>query len=112
MRQIFHDAYDSEAAILREQLAEYDALHHGGVRTLALGSLEELPEVLIRARIAAGLTQKQLAGRLGLKEQQIQRCEATRYAGANLGRIQAVAEALGIETRGQIILPTARAANE
>jgi ribosome-binding protein aMBF1 (putative translation factor) len=31
----------------------------------------ELPEALIRARIAVGLTQKRLAERLGLKEQQV-----------------------------------------
>lgn len=107
MQQIFYDAYVSQAQELREQLAEYEALHSGRIDVLELGSLAELPEALIRARIAAGLTQKELAARLGLKEQQIQRYEATRYAGASLGRIQAVAEALGIRARGQIILPTA-----
>jgi len=43
------------------------------VSVLELESLAELPEALIRARIAVGLTQKGLAGRLGLKEQQVQR---------------------------------------
>jgi HTH-type transcriptional regulator/antitoxin HipB len=39
--------------------------------------LTELLVALIEARIAAGLTQKALADRLGVAEQQIQRYEAT-----------------------------------
>jgi len=72
--------------------------------------LADLPEALIRARIAAGLTQKELAARLGLKEQQIQRYEATRYAGVSLDRVQAVAEALGVKIRERVILPHASSA--
>jgi hypothetical protein len=37
-----------------------------------------------------------LAERLGLKEQQIQRYEATNYASASLSRVQQVARALGL----------------
>ncbi len=72
---------------------------------LELNSLREIPEALIRARIASGLSQKQLAERLGLKEQQLQRWEATRYAGISLDRIHDVAEALGVTIREQVILP-------
>jgi ribosome-binding protein aMBF1 (putative translation factor) len=106
-RQAFRDAYDSQIEELHEQLAQYDALRRGEIRVLELESLAELPEALIRARIAAGLTQKELARRLRLKEQQIQRYEATRYAGASLARIGAVAEALGVKIREQVILPAA-----
>ena len=49
---------------------------------------------LIKARIARGLTHKELAQRVGIKEQQIQRYEATDYEAANLSRLQAVASAL------------------
>ena len=41
--------------------------------------LAELPTVPIRARVAHGWTQKQLAGLLGVTEQTIQRYEATGY---------------------------------
>jgi transcriptional regulator with XRE-family HTH domain len=92
---------------LHEELATYEALRGGQVRVLELESLAELPEALIRARIAVGLTQKELAQRLRLKEQQIQRYEATRYAGVSLERIRAVGEALGVTIREQVILPTA-----
>jgi DNA-binding XRE family transcriptional regulator len=105
MRRLYRDAYESQVKELREQLAEYEALQAGHVSVLELDSLAALPEALIRARIAVGLTQKDLAARLGLKEQQVQRYEATRYGGVSLGRVQAVADALGLQIREQVILP-------
>lgn len=107
IQQAMKDQYESEAEILRAQLAEYEALRDGHIAVLELSSLAELPDALIRARIAAGPTQKKLAARLGLKEQQIQRYEATRYAGASLTRIQAVADALGVTIQERVSLPTA-----
>lgn len=105
-RRALRDQYDSQIDELREQLAEYEALRAGKVRELELRSLKELPGALIRARIAAGLSQRELARRLGLKAQQIQRYEATRYAGVTLERAQAVADALGMELHERVILPT------
>ena len=109
MRALMRAAMESQLEDLRQQLAEYEALRAGQVRVLELDSLEDLPDVLIRARIAAGLTQNELAGRLGIRESQLQRYEATRYAGANLARLQAVARALGVQTHGRVVLPVAGA---
>jgi ribosome-binding protein aMBF1 (putative translation factor) len=108
IRQAMQDGAESQLKELREQLAEYEALREGRVAVLELDSLDQLPDALIRARTAAGLTQRQLAARLGLKEQQIQRYEATRYAGATLRRIQAVADALGVQIHERVLLPTTR----
>jgi DNA-binding Xre family transcriptional regulator len=107
MRRVMREAMESQLEELREEIAEYDALRSGKVGVLELASLAELPDALIRARIAVGLTQKRLAERLGLKEQQVQRYEATQYAGVSLDRIQAVAEALGVEIHERVILPAA-----
>jgi HTH-type transcriptional regulator/antitoxin HigA len=63
-----------------------------------------LPDALIQARIAAGLTHKELARCVGIREQQIQRYEATRYAGAALRRIQQVANVLGIRISERVEL--------
>ena len=108
-RQALRDQYDSQIEELRDQLAEYEALRAGKVRELELRSLKELPDALIRARIAAGLSQQELARRLGLKAQQVQRYEATRYAGVSLERVQAVVDALGVELHERVVLPTADA---
>ncbi len=107
MRRIMREAVQSQLEELREQLAEYDALRSGKVAVLEIEGLQDLPLALVRARIASGLTQKELARRLGLKEQQIQRYEATRYRGVSLERIQQVAEALGVTIREWLTLPAA-----
>lgn len=105
LRRIMRDGMESQLQELREELAEYEALRGGHVRVFELDSLKALPEALIRARIARGLTQRQLAERLGLREQQLQRYEATRYAGVSLDRIQQIADALGMEIRESVTLP-------
>lgn len=90
------EALRSEYENLSVQLHEYETLKSGAVEILKASNLEELPSILIRARIAKGLSQRQLADALGLKEQQIQRYEAEEYASANLRRLADVARALGL----------------
>ena len=77
LQRAMREGIESQLDELREQIAEYEALRTGRGAVLELHSLSELPEALIRARIAGGLSQKQLVERLGMKEQQLQRWEAT-----------------------------------
>ncbi|MEH1861899.1 MAG: XRE family transcriptional regulator [Nostoc sp.] len=100
------DALKSQLTDLRMQIEEYEALKSGQRAVLEIESLEELPRALIKARIAAGLSQKDLAERLGLKEQQIQRYEDTEYASASFGRLVEVSQALGIKVREDVFLPS------
>jgi ribosome-binding protein aMBF1 (putative translation factor) len=90
---------------LRSEVGEFEALHTGRVPSVQFSSLEGLSQALIAARIAAGLTQRELAERLDMKEQQIQRYEATDYASASLARIAEIADALGIQINGTVDLP-------
>jgi transcriptional regulator with XRE-family HTH domain len=85
---------------------EYEQLRAGQLAAARVASLSDLPDALVRARIAAGLSQRELAGRLGMKEQQIQRYEAEDYAGASLSRLREVMDALGVELEGDVQLPT------
>ncbi len=96
------DAIESQLEDLRIELREYESIKAGGFQRDGLDVVADLPVVLIKARIAQGLSQKDLANRIGLKEQQIQRYEATDYASASLARIQEVAGALGASTRRPI----------
>jgi HTH-type transcriptional regulator/antitoxin HigA len=89
-------ALQSEVENLSQQLREYETLKSGTVEVLKASSLQELPSILIRARIARGLSQRQLAEAVGLKEQQIQRYEAEEYASASLTRLADIAEALDL----------------
>ena len=92
----------SEADELRAQLHHYEQLRDGHITKREITSLRELPGALIEARIAARLTQRDLAERIGVVEQQVQRWEASDYAGVNLERLQSIADALGIDIRETI----------
>lgn len=102
LRKAERDALQSQLDSLHEEIAEYDVLRAGDRRTFVLDSFDELPRALIQARIVRGLTQKQLAELLGLKEQQIQRYEATGYASASLKRVSSVIHALDLQVHEEI----------
>lgn len=112
IRQAIREGAESLLHDLRAEMAAYDALRGGRVRQLEMGSLRDVPDALIQARVAAGLTQKKLAERLGLKQQQVQRYEATRYAGVSLERLQSVADALGVQTQGRMLLTVVSTAGD
>lgn len=57
---------------------------------------------LIVARIAKGYSQRDLAWRLGLKEQQIQRYEAERYGQISLKNYERIASLLGVRLSADI----------
>lgn len=100
-------AVQSQLDDLRDQLEEYESLQSGRRSVLEINSFEELPRALIQARIAAGWSQRDLAERLHLKEQQIQRYEATLYASASFERLREVTQALGIRVRNELFLANA-----
>src|SRR5215469_16771542 len=60
-------ALQSQLLDLEEEIREYEALQGRQSEALEIVSLDELPTALVKARIAAGLTQKELADKLGLK---------------------------------------------
>jgi HTH-type transcriptional regulator / antitoxin HipB len=97
------DAMNSQIESLQQELQEYQKLKAGKITKLKFDSLTQLPEALIKARIVRGLTQEQLGEILGLKAQQIQRYEATMYAGASLTKIIAVQKALNIEIKEEVV---------
>lgn len=58
--------------------------------------LSQLPRVLIQARIAARISQKQLAERLGIEESLMMRYEDRQYESATLMQLLEIREVLGI----------------
>jgi len=106
--QVQRDALQGQLDDLERELIEYRSLQDRGVQSVEVVSLEDLSESLVRARIASGLTQKDLATQLGMKEQQIQRYEATGYSSASLDRIKEVVNALGLTLSRGVFLPSSR----
>jgi HTH-type transcriptional regulator / antitoxin HipB len=80
---------------LSQEIEEYESLKTQQT-SIKITSIQELPIALIKARIAMGMTQKELAQKLGIKEQQVQRDEANQYSSAGFHRITEVAKALNI----------------
>jgi transcriptional regulator with XRE-family HTH domain len=91
------DALKSQLDELQEEIRQYEQLKDASLTSLQADSIDELPLALIKARIASGLTQADLANRLDMKVQQVQRYEATNYASASFTRLSEVAKALRLE---------------
>jgi HTH-type transcriptional regulator/antitoxin HigA len=90
------DALESQLKTLNREIENYEALKSGNVRSLSTSAMSELGQKFIEARIAQRLTQKDLALRLNMKEQQVQRYEKEHYASASLERLVEIADALGV----------------
>jgi HTH-type transcriptional regulator / antitoxin HipB len=75
---------------LKQEIAEYERLKSGNISTFVLGSIDDIPTTLIKARISTGMTQKELA-------EKIQRYEASHYSSASFDRLRSIAHALKIE---------------
>ena len=104
-RELQRSGLQSQLDDLRGELAQYEALRDGHIHEIPVRGLLDLPSALIAARVAARLTQKQLAERLGVRQQQVQQDEATRYAGASLDRLYTIAAVLGVTFHGAVQLP-------
>jgi DNA-binding XRE family transcriptional regulator len=107
MPKLMHDAIVSEIESLRAQMDHYEKLRDGRITSREITSLHDLPTALIEARIAARLTQRQLAERIGVAEQQIQRWEADEYSGVSIHRLQDIADALGVQMHETITYSSA-----
>ena len=91
------DALKSQIEEIASDIADFELLKSGKVSISEHSDLENLPRVLIQARVAQGISQKDLAEALNMKQQQIQRYEASRYMSASLGKLIRVAEVLNIK---------------
>jgi HTH-type transcriptional regulator/antitoxin HigA len=94
-------AFRKALAVAREELlsglADYEAAKVGDFERLARRAGKDNGLTLILARIARGYSQKDLARRLGLKEQQVQRYEADRYQSISRQNFERIAAVLGVE---------------
>lgn len=89
----------AEEEALQRALRAYEATGFGNFDELREQAGDDPGALLVFARVVQGLSQKELARRLGLKEQAIQRYEAERYRGISLSNAQKIAAALGVQLR-------------
>lgn len=99
---------EGQLETLRREMARYDALKRGELRAEALASLGAVfffGRRLVEGRIAAGLSETDLAHRTDLTPSEIEHYEATEYESASLLRMQAVAEALRVALGDTSVVP-------
>src|SRR5262245_2116006 len=70
--QVVMEGLQSETETLRTQLSAYEAVKAGRLADLDIG-FDELGAALMLARTLAGLTQQELAERVGIQQQQVHR---------------------------------------
>ena len=86
----------TERRILGEMIDSFEQAKCGNYDPMIKAAGQDPGALLITARIAKGLSQKDLARQLGLREQAVQRYEADRYKSITLANFQKFASVLGL----------------
>lgn len=91
-----------DTALNRQQeniakIEEYEAIKNREISELKITNVDDLPKLLIQARIARSWSHKDLAEKLMTQEQQIQRFEQNDYLTTSFERVLQTMRALGIE---------------
>ena len=82
---------------LKEEVESYERLKRGEFDELR--NFHGVGPLLVALRIAQGLSQRELAERLGVHESQVSRDERNEYQGVTVERAQRVLDALAVEIR-------------
>lgn len=82
---------------LEEEVASYERLKRG--EFCEVRNLRGVGHLLISLRIARGMSQRDLAGKLSVNESQVSRDERNEYHGITLDRAARILDALGVELR-------------
>jgi ribosome-binding protein aMBF1 (putative translation factor) len=94
----FHDQ-------LVEEVESYERLKRGDLAEVM--NLHGLGQALVALRIALGLSQRELASRLGVHESQVSRDERNEYHGITVERASRILDALGVRLRSAFEQPIA-----
>ncbi|MBE9083520.1 helix-turn-helix transcriptional regulator [Tolypothrix sp. LEGE 11397] len=98
--KLHRDSYQSQVDELKLEISEYERLINCDISKplkIKVDSLNKLPNALIKARIAAQISQQELADILGIDEQRVKEYEDTDYQCASFVEILEVSTALGVE---------------
>lgn len=89
-------ALQSQYEDLLSQLEEYEAIR-SGKRKVEIKSVDEFPHALIQARIALGISVNDLAQKVDIPKEQLERHERTDYASAPMSLMKKVAKNLQLD---------------
>lgn len=98
--QLYRDSYQSQVEELKAEIAEYERLmncHQNQPIKIKVESINKLPDALIKARIAAKMSQQEVAELLGIEAERVRQYEDSDYQCASFIEILEVSTALGVE---------------
>jgi ribosome-binding protein aMBF1 (putative translation factor) len=87
---------------MEEEVQSYERLKRGEFDELS--DLRGMGHLLISLRIARGLTQRELAERLGVHESLVSRDERNEYHGITLDRAARILDVLGVELQSTVVV--------
>jgi HTH-type transcriptional regulator / antitoxin HipB len=88
---------------LKQEMLDYDHLKSAVINDFPIHSIQELPIIIIKARITRGMTQKDLSEKIGIQEEQLQRHEAHEYYGVEFNLLQKIMSVLDITFSSALI---------
>jgi HTH-type transcriptional regulator / antitoxin HigA len=91
-------SYESMIRQLEEEVREYDQLKSGELVLPPVERLDQVAPFIAKIRIAKGVSQTELANRLGVSKQVISRYEESDYQTVAVARLQEILDAIGIKT--------------
>ena len=91
-------SYEGMIRQLEDDLHEYDQVKSGELTLPHVERLDQIAPFIAKVRIAKGVSQTELARRLGVSKQVISRYEESDYQTVAIARLQEILDAIGIKT--------------
>lgn len=91
-------SYEGMIRQLEDELREYDQMKSGNLTLPHFERLDQIAPSIVKIRIAKGVSQTELARRLGVSKQVISRYEESDYQTVGIVRLQEILDAIGIKT--------------
>ena len=89
-------SYEGMIRQLEDELDEYDQLKSGELKLPKIDRLDQIAPFIVKLRIAKGISQTELASRLGVSKQVISRYEESDYQTVGIARLQEILDTIGI----------------
>ncbi|MGA2878439.1 MAG: helix-turn-helix domain-containing protein [Bryobacteraceae bacterium] len=91
-------SYEGMIRQLEDELSEYDQLKAGELTLPHVERLDQIAPFIAKIRITKGVSQTELARRLGVSKQVVSRYEESDYQTVSIARLQEILDAIGIKT--------------
>jgi HTH-type transcriptional regulator/antitoxin HigA len=90
-------SYEGMIRQLEDELREYDQLKSGDLVFPRIERLDQIAPFVTKIRIAKGVSQTELARRLGVSKQVISRYEENDYQNVGIARLQEILDVIGVK---------------